>query len=268
MRKHNGQLKKFNHIRYSVSKELIDQYERTFGVAKQFISWTKPGVNILKPKEKLDPIQPLVKTIIQKSCYTYYNKETLKHINSFEPLELSEPSWTFLKLTVSVLRFVSSKQVLKPLERLCWIYYNTRTGDQWVSFWQLEKTEEEVELCESITVPQFDEHSKTFPIKVKLKEIDINKEIQIIEKENREFATEEEIQQESQCLENVKEMGVQVTIKHIKEENKNDDNLKAYICHELSLKSSQHNGNVKVKKSSPQNVYRIEFNMISILWWH
>jgi len=189
----------------------------------------------------------------------------LKHINSFEPLELSKPSWTFLKSTVSVLRFVSSKQVLKPLERLCWIYYNTRTGDQWVSFRQLEKTEEEVELCESITVPQFDEHSKTFPIKVKLKEIDINKEIQIIEKENREFATEEEIQQESQCLENVKEMGVQVAIKHIKEENKNDDNLKAYICHELSLKSSQHNGNVKVKKSSPQNVYRIEFNMISIL---
>ena len=172
----------------------------------------------------------------------------MKHINSFEPLELSKPSWTFLKSTVSVLRFVSSKQVLKPLERLCWIYYNTRTGDQWVSFRQLEKTEEEVELCESITVPQFDEHSKTFPIKVKLKEIDINKEIQIIEKENREFATEEEIQQESQCLENVKEMGVQVTIKHIKEENKNDDNLKAYICYELSLKSPRHNGNVTSKK--------------------
>jgi len=48
---------------------------------------------------------------------------------------------------------------LKPLESLCWIYYNTRTGGQWVSFRQLEKTEE-VELCESITVPQFDEHSE------------------------------------------------------------------------------------------------------------
>jgi len=79
MRKYNGRLKKFNHIRYPVSKELIDQYERTFGVAKQFIPRTKPGVNILKPKEKLSPVQPLVKTIIQKSCYTYYNKETLKH---------------------------------------------------------------------------------------------------------------------------------------------------------------------------------------------
>src|SRR5436305_7247494 len=92
MKKHNSQLKKFNHIQYPISKELIDQYERTFGIAKQFISQTKPDVNILKPKEKLSLIQLLVKTIIQKSCYTYYNKETLKYINSFEPLELSELS--------------------------------------------------------------------------------------------------------------------------------------------------------------------------------
>ena len=242
MRKYNDRLKKFNHIRnsirYSVSKELLDQYERTFGVAKQL--------------EKL-PIQPLVKTIVQQPCYTYYNKETLEHINSFKPLELSEP-WIFLESTVSVPRFVSCKQVLIPLERLCWIYYNKRTGDQRVSFQQLEKTEEEVELCESIIVPQFDEHPENFPIKAELKKVDIqediDKEIQKIEKENREFATEEEIQQESQCLENVKRMGVQVAIKHIKEENENDDNLKAYICHELSLKSPRYNGNVISKKRS------------------
>lgn len=50
----------------------------------------------------------------------------------------------------------------------------------------------------------------------------------------------------------VKEMGVQDAIKHIKEENKNDDNLKAYryICHELSLKSPRYNSNAMNKKKS------------------
>jgi Ulp1 family protease len=43
-------------------------------------------------------------------------------------------------------------------------------------------------------------------------------------------------------------MGVQAAIKHIKEENKTDDNLKAYLCHELSLKSPRYNGNVISKK--------------------
>ncbi|CAB4430379.1 unnamed protein product [Rhizophagus irregularis] len=92
---------------------------------------------------------------------------------------------------------------------------------------------------------------------------DIDKEIKKIEKENREFATEEEIQEESQCLENVKEMGVQAAIKHIKEENKNVDNLKAYICHELSLQSPRHNGNVISKKrSAPLS----NFSLYKSLW--
>ena len=45
-------------------------------------------------------------------------------------------------------------------------------------------------------------------------------------------------------------MGVQDAIKHIKEENKNDDNLKAYICHELSLRSPRYNSNAMSKKRS------------------
>ena len=44
-------------------------------------------------------------------------------------------------------------------------------------------------------------------------------------------------------------MKVEVSIEHIKK-NMNEDNLKAYICHKLSLKSAQHSGNVISKKRS------------------
>lgn len=116
-----------------------------------------------------------------------------------------------------------------------------------MSFQKLEKTDEEIESCESVIIPQFDKK------KIDLQE-DVDKEIQRIEKENREFATEEEIRQESQCLENVKKMGVQAAIKHIKEENKNENYLKAYICHELSLESPLPSGNVGKKRSATRRL--------------
>src|SRR6185295_17275725 len=88
------------------------------------------------------------------------------------------------------------------------------------------------------------QYEETFGLKLKekveSKKIDLQRE--------REFATEEEIRQESQCLENVKEMEIQAAIKHIKEEGNN--NLKAYICYELSLKSTRHSGNIVGKKRS------------------
>jgi hypothetical protein len=304
----------------TVSKELIDRYEKKFGVAKPFnrshiqdpetyfksfdksfenpedyyrslkhgkdvkdknyrpsnseyyrkpLKPTDKDIKNLKSKEKASPIQHIPapskeqwvsKTIIQQTCYTYYNKETLEHINSLEPLDpnkheekYKEP-WERIRSIVDIPRFVPSKQVLIPLEKSCWIYFNTKTGDQRVSFKKLEKADGEMEFCESVVVPQFDEYPERLPIEAGLKAIDlqedIDKEIQRIEKENREFATEEEILQESQCLEDVKEMGVQAAIKYIKEESKNDDNLKAYICHELSLKSPRHSGNVISKKRS------------------
>ena len=59
-----------------------------------------------------------------------------------------------------------------------------------------EKTDDEIELCETVIVPRFDEYPEKFPIEAESKEIDlredINKEIRRIEKENREFATEED----------------------------------------------------------------------------
>ena len=43
-------------------------------------------------------------------------------------------------------------------------------------------------------------------------------------------------------------MEIQVAINYIKKKNKNDDILKAFLCHELALKSKLHGGNVLCKK--------------------
>ncbi|RIA94174.1 hypothetical protein C1645_722235 [Glomus cerebriforme] len=206
-----------------------------------------------------EPLPSLAKTIIQRPCYTYYNTETFEQINSFEPLDPHKyngsNSWINTKSIVNLSRLVPSRRVLKSEERLCWTYYNRRTGDQRSSFQRLEKTNDEDEWCEHIIVPQFVENPEEFSNEAELKRIqeNISKESEKIIEENREYATEEEIQEELQCLEKVEEMGVQAAIKHIKEENKNDHNLKAYICRELSLKSPRHseyNGIVKNKKRS------------------
>ncbi|PKY44852.1 hypothetical protein RhiirA4_542163 [Rhizophagus irregularis] len=216
------------------------------------------------PKE-LPPPPQLVKTCIQQSCYTYYNTKTFEQINS---LELLDPqiynklnSWICNKSIVNVERVVKksedNQRVLVPQETLCWSYNNRRTGDQRRSFQRLKKTDEEDEWCYKTTVLQYKENPEVFSIEAESRELQesISKESEQIMEENREYATKEEIQEELRCLETVEEMGVQAAIKHIKEENKNNDNLKAYICRELSLKSprnesSLYNGNLTNKKRS------------------
>ncbi|GBC09622.1 hypothetical protein RclHR1_00900008 [Rhizophagus clarus] len=211
------------------------------------------------------PPPPLVKTHVQQSCYTYYNTKTFEQIISFDLLDShiysKLNSWIYNKSIVNVERVVrkseDSNRVLVAQETLCWSYYNRRTGDQKRSFQRLKKTDEEDEWCYKTQVLQYVENPEEFSIEAESKELQesISKESEQIIEENREYATKEEIQEELRCLEKVEEMGVQAAIKHIKEENKNNDNLKAYICRELSLKSprnesSLYNGNATNKKRS------------------
>jgi hypothetical protein len=105
-----------------------------------------------------------------------------------------------------------------PQEKLCWIYYNRRTGDQQRSFQRLKKTEEEEEWCSKVSVLQYIENPEEFSIEAESKELQesISKESEKIIEENREYATKEEIQEELRCLEKVEEMGVQAAIQRIK----------------------------------------------------
>ncbi|CAG8489926.1 16023_t:CDS:1, partial [Funneliformis mosseae] len=297
-------LRKITNEKYTVSEDLLDQYENLYGKPDQlylqnFESFPTPGSSRIssieqsypestpndkdvkysipsssfapKPKRPFStayfpiysnsaipsspaflkkpspPPPPLFKTTKEVFCYTYYNTKSHEQKNSFEPLDPhiynESNSWIINKSKVDVPALVRESQVLELQQTSCWFYHNFKTGDNKRSFEQLAKTEDEYEWCEPIEIKQFVPFPNEFSLDTEFKKIEDTilktpeENEKVVEKKEPEFATEEEIQEEQMCLEEVEEKGAQDAIKYIKEKNRKEDNLIAYICRELSLKS-------------------------------
>ncbi|CAI2174763.1 1477_t:CDS:1 [Funneliformis geosporum] len=296
-------LKNVTNEKYTVTKDLIDQYEKLYGKPDQ-LSFQKseslptpgssrlssiersypepttvnkdvkysisPSSFIQTPKSPFSPTYvpiyksstfpsspafskkpsppppPLFKTTKEVYCYTYYNEKSHDQINSFEPLESynESNSWIINKSKVNVPAIVRESQVLELQQIPCWFYHNLKTGDNRRSVERLIKTDDEYEWCEPIEIKQFVPFPKEFSLVTEFKKVEdtileekLEENDKVVKEEEQEFATEKEIQEEDLCLVKVEEKGTQDAIKYIKENNKNDYNLIAYICRELSLKS-------------------------------